>query len=80
MNAANESEFWPPVFSNTEFRAWAHRTLNHLHMAAGCGEHAMEKIFMFEGVPPNDWAAGLAFVARSATDDSLTVFNSTSIT
>lgn len=60
--AANESEFWPPIFSNPEFRAWAIRTLNRVHMAAGCGDHAMNKIFMFEGVPPCDWAAGLIFV------------------
>lgn len=63
--AANDSEFWPPIFSNSEFRGWAIRTFNRLHMAAGCGDHAMNKIFMFEGVPPSDWVAGLVFVIEA---------------
>ncbi len=70
VTAANESEFWPPIFSNPEFRAWAIRTLKRVPMAAGCSDDVMRRIFLFEGEPPSEWVSGLLFVANARITNS----------
>lgn len=61
MNAANESEFYPPVFLNPEFTNWVARTATRLRMVSGTSEGLMQRAICWEGVPPPEWAAGFLF-------------------
>ncbi len=61
MIAANESEFWPSVFSNPEFTDWSIRAINRFRMAAGSSDRVMQLAFSCEGVPPQEWIDGFEF-------------------
>ena len=60
--AANESEFWPAVCSNPEFADWVTRTASRLCMARGASDAVVHRAICWEGVPPPDWANGMAFL------------------